>query len=57
MRKTICPHCGKTMYDPDYSERHRCQFCKEFFDGWKERLHEEVCEVFREIKEPNKVSP
>lgn len=57
MKKTVCPYCGRTMIDDEYSIRHRCQFCKKFFDGWKEQLHDEVNEIFREIKEPNKVSP
>lgn len=31
MKRTICPYCGKIMYDDRNSFRFRCQYCKEYF--------------------------
>lgn len=30
MKRTVCPYCGKIMYDDDDSFRFRCRFCKEY---------------------------
>ena len=48
MRKTICPYCGKIMYDDNDSIRFRCQFCKEPIDGWQKALRERLEESLPE---------
>ena len=30
MKKMVCPYCGKTIIDDDFSFRFRCQHCKEW---------------------------
>ena len=30
MKETVCPYCGKKMFDDDRSFRFRCAYCKEY---------------------------
>lgn len=45
MKRYVCPHCGKTMYDDEQSIRFRCQYCETPVSGWEKELHDKLEEV------------
>ena len=47
MKCTVCPECGKRMFDNDSSIRFKCEYCGKMFDQkeWGQELHEQIKEA------------
>jgi len=50
MKCTVCPSCGKKMFDDDESIRFKCEYCGKMFDPneWETELRNKIKESIQD---------